>query len=212
MKICFLCTEIFEWGKYGGFGRATRIIGRELVKRGIEIFAVIPRRNGQKEFEVLDGINVLGFPKKNPFHALKLFKMCNADIYHSEEPSFITYLAIKEMPHKMHLVTSRDPKLFSDWFREFTHPSYNKLQVLSNYLFENNILVKNSVQKADKVFSAADFLKKKAIKKYSLNGSIEFLPTPIKIPSGQITKAEIPTVCFLARWDKRKKPELFLNW
>ena len=110
MKICFICTEIFEWGKYGGFGRATRIIGRELVKRGIEVYAVIPRRNGQKEFELLDGIKVLGFPKTNPFYASRLFKMCDADIYHSQEPSFITYLAVKEMQDKVHLVTSRDPK------------------------------------------------------------------------------------------------------
>ena len=34
MKICLISVEIFAWGKYGGFGRATRIIGRELVKRG----------------------------------------------------------------------------------------------------------------------------------------------------------------------------------
>ena len=211
MKICFICTEIFEWGKYGGFGRATRIIGRELVKRGIEVYAVIPRRNGQKEFELLDGIKVLGFPKTNPFYASRLFKMCDADIYHSQEPSFITYLAVKEMQDKVHLVTSRDPKFFLDWFSEFINPSYNKFQVLSNYLFENNYFVKTSVRKADKVFSAAKFLKYKASKKYSLNGSVEFLPTPIKIPFGKIAKAESPTVCFLARWDKRKKPELFFQ-
>ncbi len=211
MKICFICTEIFEWGKYGGFGRATRIIGRELVKRGIEVFAVVPRRNGQKEFEILDGIKVLGFQKTNPFYAKKLFKTCNADVYHSEEPSFLTYLAMNEMPNKFHVITSRDPKLTNDWLREFIRPSYNKLQVFSNYLFENNFLVRKSVRKADRVFCAAIFLKKRTSKKYSLNGAIDFLPTPIKIPAENIVKAEAPTVCFLARWDKRKKPELFFQ-
>jgi len=27
MRICLISVEIFSWGKYGGFGRATRIIG-----------------------------------------------------------------------------------------------------------------------------------------------------------------------------------------
>jgi hypothetical protein len=45
-------VEIFAWGKYGGFGRATRIIGRELVKRGYEVYAVVPRRPGQKPVEL----------------------------------------------------------------------------------------------------------------------------------------------------------------
>ena len=52
MKICLISVEIFAWGKYGGFGRATRIIGRELAKRGMEVFAVVPRRNGQKAVDM----------------------------------------------------------------------------------------------------------------------------------------------------------------
>ena len=37
MRICLICVEIFAWGKYGGFGRATRMIGRELVRRGRDV-------------------------------------------------------------------------------------------------------------------------------------------------------------------------------
>ena len=33
VKICFLCVEIFAWGKFGGFGRSTRVIGRAPVAR-----------------------------------------------------------------------------------------------------------------------------------------------------------------------------------
>lgn len=211
MKICLICTEIFEWGKYGGFGRSTRIIGRELVKRGIEVFAVVPKRMGQKEIEILEGIKVFGFKKSNPFYARKFFKECNADIYHSQEPSFGTYLAMKAMPNKIHLITSRDPKFFSDWMKEFALPSHNKFQVFLNYLFEDNYLIKKSVQKADKVFCTALFLKDKTTQKYSLNNEVEFLPTPVKVPSYNIIKADSPTVCFLARWDKRKKPEIFFH-
>ena len=203
--------EIFAWGKYGGFGRVTRTIGRELVKRGIEVFAVVPRRNDQKEFEILEGIQVFSFPNYNPFLAKKIFKDINADIYHSEEPSFGTYLAMKEMPNKIHIVTSRDPKFWNDWVREFIHPSYNKFQVIANYLYEDNFLVRKSVQKVNRVFSTAKFLREKISQKYSLKSEIEFLPTPIEVPIRKIEKSKEPTICYLARWDKRKKPELFFQ-
>ncbi len=62
MKICLICVEIFAWGKYGGFGRAARTIGREIVKQGHTVCAVVPRRKGQGEEEDLDGIKVFGFP------------------------------------------------------------------------------------------------------------------------------------------------------
>jgi len=211
MKVCFICTEIFAWHKYGGFGKATRIIGRELVKQNIEVFAVVPRRKGQKEFEILDGIQVLGFNKYNPFAAKRLLIECDADIYHSEEPSFGTHLAMKAMPEKLHLVTSRDPKLFYDWINEFIHPSQNKMQVLANYFYENNLLVKKAVLKAHAVFCAARYLNTKVSEKYSLKQGVSFLPTPVEVPERHIIKSPVPTVCFLARWDKRKKPEIFFQ-
>lgn len=65
MRICLISVEIFAWGKYGGFGRATRLIGRELVKRGVEVYAVVPRRNEQRPVEDLDGIRVLGFEPRD---------------------------------------------------------------------------------------------------------------------------------------------------
>lgn len=211
MKICFICTEIFAWGKYGGFGRATRTIGRELVNRGIDVYAVIPKRKDQKGFELLDGIKIFSFSKYNPYFTKKIFRDINADIYHSEEPSFGTFLAMEAMPSKIHIVTSRDPRFLSDWFREFAHPSHNKFQVMVNYLYEDNFFVKKAVQKASRVFSAAKFLSEKVSKKYSLENEVEFLPTPIEVPLTQIEKSKEPTICYLARWDKRKKPEIFLQ-
>ena len=100
MHICFICVEIFAWGKYGGFGRATRTIGRELARRGIQVSAIVPRRENQGAVETLDGIRVLSFPKNNLLASRAHYREINADIYHSEEPSFGTYLAKREMPHK----------------------------------------------------------------------------------------------------------------
>jgi glycosyltransferase involved in cell wall biosynthesis len=210
MKVCFICVEVFAWGKYGGFGRATRIIGRELAKKGIEVFAVVPRRKGQKSIEELDGITVLSFPSYLPWSSRDLYRECNADIYHSQEPSFGTYFAMKSMPSRKHIVTFRDPRDTNDWKIEFRLPSLSKLQVLSNYLYENNFFIKRAIQRSDGMFCAAKSLIPKVRLKYSLKSDPNFLPTPIAVPD-KVQKAINPTVCFLARWDRRKRPQLFFE-
>ena len=210
MKICLVCVEIFAWDKYGGFGRATRTIGRELAKRGHEIFAVVPRRTGQQAVEDLDGITVFGFFRYNPLAPTKWLKKADADIYHSCEPSFASYLAVKAMPHKKHMVTFRDPRDWKDWKMEYELPSLNKLQVIQNYLYENNPLVRNIIPSMDGFYTPAKFLVSKVNKMYGLTHSAEFLPTPVIVPE-HIQKAENPTVCYLARLDRRKRPELFFD-
>ena len=210
MKICLICVEIFAWGKYGGFGRATRAIGSELVKRGHEVYAVVPRRQDQQLVEDLDGIRVLGFPKFNPMEATRLFKQCNADIYHSQEPSFNTWRAMKAMPQKKHMVTSRDPRTLQDWWIEFRYPSSSKFQVISNHLYEDNVFVHTAVRRCDRVFATAKCLIPKVREKYRLREDPGFLPTPVAL-SKNPQKSAKPTVCFLGRLDRRKRPEIFLE-
>jgi glycosyltransferase involved in cell wall biosynthesis len=210
MRICLLCVEIFAWGKYGGFGRATRLIGRELVRRGHEVFAVVPRRNDQKPLEILDGITVLSFPPSRPWAAAALLRQADADLYHSQEPSFLTWLARKCLPARKHLVTLRDTRDLEDWLIEFRQPSLSKWQVLSNFLFEDNLLVRKSVRQADAVYCAAHCLAAKARRKYRLARLPALLPTPVFLDETP-GKAAIPTICFLARWDRRKRPQLFLK-
>jgi glycosyltransferase involved in cell wall biosynthesis len=210
MKICFLCVEIFAWGKYGGFGRATRTIGAELIKRGIEVFAIVPRREGQKPVEMLDGITVLSFRPHSPREIARLCRECDADIYHSEEPSLMTVIAMRAMPDRKHLITYRDPRDLDDWITEFNFPSYSRWQVLANYCYENNILIKKTVKMANGHFCPAKSLIPKAQSKYHLRFAPRFLPTPVMIPQ-TIQKAVVPTVCFVSRWDRRKRPELFFD-
>lgn len=210
MRVCFICVEIFAWGKYGGFGRATRTIGGELAKRGIEVFAVVPRRGGQNAVEELDGTTVLSFTPYSPLSSCALYKKCDADIYHSQGPSFGTFLAMKAMPNRKHVVTFRDPKDILDWKVEFLHPSHSRPRVIFNYLYEDNFLVKRAVHRADGLFSAAEYLIPKVKLNYDLKSDPLFLPTPVVVPD-KVRKADSPTVCFLARWDKRKRPELFFE-
>ncbi len=210
MKICLICVEIFAWGKYGGFGRATRLIGGELVNKGFEVSAIVPRRKGQKAEEILDGIRVLSFEPGNPIKMLKLFKNSVADVYHSQEPSFGSFLAQYFHPDKRHFITCRDTRLFSDWITELRLPSLGKIQVISNWLYEDNFLVHQAIRKADECFVAANLLCERVQKKYHLTYKPAFLPTPVKIPDFTEKEAS-PTVCFISRLDRRKQPEKFFD-
>jgi glycosyltransferase involved in cell wall biosynthesis len=208
MRVCLICTEIFAWGKYGGFGKATRLIGRELARRGVDVCAVIPRRNEQKRVEDLDGIRVYGFGQENILESMQLYRQVDADIYHSEEPSLGTYLAMKMMPERKHVVTFRDVRLWEDWKIELNLPSVNKAQVIKNWLYEDNPLVGWAVRRADAVFSASNIVGQRAVRKYHLHNPVTLLPTPVIIPQ-KVEKAEHPVVCFVARIVRRKRPELF---
>ena len=210
MKICLISVEIFAWGKYGGFGRSTRMIGRELVKRGVEVTAIVPRRMGQKPVEMLDGIRVLGFESRRPFSAIDLIREADAELYHSQEPSFGTFLAQRTMPDRKHVVTFRDTRDMKDWWIEFIHPSLSYAQVISNFIYEDNFLVHDAVRKADKRFTAAKMLIPKARKKYKLSHDPEFLPSPIPF-ADLVQKSETPLVCFVARLDRRKRPHIFFD-
>lgn len=210
MRICLLSVEIFAWGKYGGFGRATRTIGRELVKRGYQVTAVVPQRHGQAAVEDLDGIRVLGFSPHNPLCALACIRAADADIYHSCEPSFTTWLAMRAMPERKHMVTFRDPRDLNDWRMEFALPSLNRLQVAHNFLFEHNPLTNRCIRRMDAVFTIAKYLVPKVRRMYGLDYDPTFLPTPVAVPE-RVEKAERPTVCYVARLDRRKRPRLFLD-
>ncbi len=209
-RICLVSVEIFAWGKYGGYGKATRIIGRELVKRGYEVIAVVPQRAGQKKEEDLDGMTVLSYTLSEILSVGTTIKKINADIYHSCEPSIVTWLAMQAMPHAVHLITCQDPKGFKEWVQEFRFPSKSKLQVIQNYIFEANFLVRNSIRAAQGVYVPAKYQCEKARKLYHLHAPAKFLPTPIEV-SEHVSKSDTPMVLYMGRLDFRKRPEMTLD-
>jgi glycosyltransferase involved in cell wall biosynthesis len=60
------------------------------------------------------------------------------------------------------------------------------------------------------VCCAAEFLRAKGARKYRLAAMPELLPTPVAVPH-EVYKSPTPAVCYLARWDRRKRPEMFLD-
>ncbi len=210
MRICLICGEIFAWGKYGGFGRATRTIGRELVKRGIEVTAIVPRRGAQRPREVLDGMTVCSFPRHDFREAFRLYRDCDADIYHSQEPSLGTWLAQCARPHRKHVVTFRDTRDADDWAIELRLPSRSRMATWLTKTYEHNALVRRAVRRADARFCAAPCVGRKARAVYGLAHDPAHLPTPVSIPA-DVRKAETPVVCYVGRMDRRKRPEHFLE-
>jgi len=106
--------------------------------------------------------------------------------------------------------TFRDPRVWRDWLIELAHPSLNRLQVLANVMYEDGPLVYEAVREVEGRFVAALCLGDKVRAKYRLRRAPALLPTPVRVPA-MVHKAAEPTVCYLARWDRRKRPDRFFE-
>jgi glycosyltransferase involved in cell wall biosynthesis len=84
-------------------------------------------------------------------------------------------------------------------------------RTLLTYPYENNPLVTRAVQAAHAVYCPNEFSRPIAQKKYGLAALPGFLPSPVRAPEVPLLKAERPTVCYIGRWDRRKRPEAFFE-
>lgn len=211
MRVCLICTEFLGWGAAGGYGFVTRITGKYLAERGLDTHAIIPQPRDLSEREAtIDGVKLKNYPRTAFAEGKKLFAECDADVYVSFEPSLGSWLAQKAMPHKKHIISFQDPRVLKDWWIEFLHPTLSKKQVLLTYLYYDNPMTRSAVRNADQYVVPAKFLIEKAKRKYGLKREPAFLPTPVKMPTS-VQKAEKPTVCYVGRWDRRKRMELFFE-
>ena len=212
MKVCFLVSEFFAWGKYGGYGTATRVVTTELARRGFEVTVMTPARGRQPPLEVVDGVTVCSYPASALGTQLQLLRECDADVYHSQEPSLSTWLARKAAPGRAHVVTCRDTRVREDWLIEMRSWLLDgSFRTLLTYPYENNPLVSRAVRAAHAVYCPNEFSRPVAQRKYGLSRLPGFLPSPIRTPEVPIEKAKEPTVCYVGRWDRRKRPELFFE-
>lgn len=221
MRVCFVVIELFHWGLYGGFGALTRTIGRELARRGAEVYVVMPQSSrSQRLIETLDGMTILSVPSK--FHSFtmltsirsrSLYNLCEADIYHSQEPSVGTWMAIRTKPEKKHVITFQDPMTIDEHIAllTLTYPNLSFSRRLAIPLRIEKYFTSKAVHKADALFCQAKFYIPKVMPMYNLKRRPDFLPNPVSVPERAIKKADEPTVCFLARWDTVKRPDLFFE-
>lgn len=216
LRICLIATEFPGFGPYGGFGVLTRDIALGLAARGLEVFIAMPKKNDQKPVERVDGLTILSYPTQLyvglrqaiPFAGL--YKMIDADIYHSQEPSLGTALAQISAPNKKHVVTFQDPRTIEDWRKQWAPHEMSKwseLKFLLRYRYESG----RAACRADARYCQAKYIVGKAKAIYRLTEDPGFLPNPVRLSEIRNPKALHPTVCFIGRWDAIKRPELFLE-
>jgi glycosyltransferase involved in cell wall biosynthesis len=212
LRICFIVSEYFRWGKFGGYGTSTRLLASELSARGLEVTVLTPRRGDQPAEELVDGVQVIAYPAQNLRELARYCRRVNADIYHSHEPSIATVVARRTMPKAKHVVTCRDTRLAGDWLIEMVAWIRDgSFRTLLSFPYENNPWVFRAVRNADAVFCPNHFSRDLARKKFRLSTKPGFLPSPIRYPTEPPPKATRPTFCYVGRWDTRKRPELFLD-
>ncbi len=222
MRICFVVPELFAFNRFGGYGNFVRIVARELQKRNIEVCAVIWRDPGQRSLENVEGILTLSYPYNflngsalshvlSYRKARELYRIADADVYHSVEASIDSYIATKEMPDKKHLIHFQDPYEPEDYvLMSKVDKSFNFTFTKKAVFQANKYIVKKACKRAE-LFTQAKYFVPRVKKLYSITKEIKFLPNPISIPDKCIAKDSEPTVCFLGRWDPQKRVEMFLN-
>ncbi len=207
LSVSLVAIELFAWGRYGGFGSCTRKIGASLVERGVDVSIVVPRGRGQKPVEELDGMTVHSFPLyRYPFTG-SLYLDCDSDVYHSEEPSMGSRVAMDSMPGRAHVVTCQNPRTKDEW--GLVNRFYPLRRRAFNALFGG--MLSETMRRMDAVYCQAQYIIQKVKSLYCLNEEPGFLPNPVDVPVRLPQKAAKPTVCFLGRLDGEKRPELFFG-
>jgi len=214
MRVCLLVSELFAWGKYSGYGSSARRLGSGLAERGIEVYALVPRRPGQKPREKLDGITVLSYPGRQVLSS-DIYREANAHIYHSQEASLATIGALRTMPDRKHMLTCMDPWNLRDWWIEFKYDLHDSVRRPLIYpllwAYYSVTVTGPTVRRVGAVYSQARYLTRKMQGLYRLEKPPVPLPNPYPVPKYPIHKTRRPTVCYLARWDPRKRPEIFFE-
>ncbi|MCX5769305.1 MAG: glycosyltransferase family 4 protein [Candidatus Hydrogenedentes bacterium] len=213
MRVCLVVGEFFAFGRYGGFGTMARNVGLGLKQMGHEVVVAAPRKTAEQPAEtVVDGMPFYSYNAAGIGGTIDLFRRLRADIYHSFEPNWGTFMARRGVPRAKHVVTCIDPRNGYDWWVEFKHYSgKRKLTFPLIWAFEGNPLISRAVRQADRVVCQPWFIVPKVKKMYGLPYTPPHVPNPIRVGDGPFNKSERPTAVFLARWDKRKRPEMFLK-
>lgn len=210
--ICILASQYFDWGTYGGFGSMSRKLAESLAQAAYPVSVIVPRRKGQKPVEHIQGVAIQSFAPLNLAEASRLIRSSPADIFHSQNPTVVTYLAQRLLPNHIHLVTCRAHRDWKDWWTEFRiATSFRRILIPFNYLTEARFLVEQSVRRAQGVFCPAYFLKPKIQRLYGLKDLPRFLPNLIDVPDQLPNKSAQPTITFIGRWDKVKRPWIFMD-
>lgn len=191
--------------------------------KGFEVYAITWRDLGMKEYMEVEGIKVLSYSytyasRSALRHAADysrvtpLIRRVDADAYISIDCMVETYIAMRVMPHKKHIIWVQDPFDENDYrLLSSIDPNYR----FNRFKFEaTRVLYIMAYRRANLILTQARYYMPKIAKLYRVDPSrVGYLPNPVEhIPSeASITKAEEPTVCYLGRMDPQKRYWLFFE-
>lgn len=211
-SVCILASQYFGWGSCGGFGSMARRLAEALVPRVNQVHVIVPSRGGQPDELVQNQVHLHAFSPVRLDRMIRLIRQCQVQLFHSQEPNLLTWFAQRLRPDARHLVTCRDPRDIKDWTIEFRDATWSRrIKTPLNYLTESGFLVRRAVQKAHGVYAPAQFLRPKIQTLFHLKQMPELLPNLIHVPEKEPIKSPQPSLLFVGRLDRRKRPELFFQ-
>lgn len=212
MKVCIVCGQIAGFGRIGGFGTMARKIAEGLSRAGVETSVCVLRTAQLKARQAIGDIPVIAPHPAAFFLGARVFSELDADIYHSQEPTLGTWQMRQAHPEAKHVVTCIDPRDGEDWAEEFRRFSLKKKALYPVIRgFEDAQRVHRAVRDADRVICQTKFIIPKVQRMYRPKSDPLFIGNATTFPKHAPVKAAKPTVCFLARLDKRKRPELYFE-
>jgi len=211
LRVCLITSIFHGFGKIGGFGTMAKSLAMVLARNGYQVVVAVPRRPGQDRITRVAGFTVIGLTMKELVNP-SVYAAIDADLYHSQSPNLMSTAAMRARPRARHVITCRDPRTLYDWAIEIRDATWRrKIRNVALMLFEEGPLVSQAIRRADRVAFAARFLEEKIVRMYRPPEPLHFLPNIEDVPADVPKKADRPTVCFVARFDRRKRPELYIR-
>jgi glycosyltransferase involved in cell wall biosynthesis len=222
MRVCFIVSEYFLWGSYGGYGTITRSVAEGLVARGHEVYALVPRRTAiakreQPDLAEIEGVQVIALPHSylRRIRDRVRYRWPAADVYVSTDARFDSWMAARENPDAAHCIWLVDPMSFEEyWDRhaERVAGTWRASRLASKLVFEGlAFFSRRAVKTADLVMSQTERMANEGAKVFGMHGDVVFAPNPVEIPDGPIDKSPRPLVLFLGRFDRQKQPTVFFE-
>lgn len=222
MRVCFIVSEYFRWGAYGGYGTITRSVAEGLVDRGHEVSALVPRRTqeakrSQPDVEVVDGVTVFALPHSylKRISSRGTYRKPAAEVFVSTDARFDSWMAMRMNPDSAHCIWLIDPMTFSDYWERHADRATNgwrRSRTASQLVFNGlDAFGRRAIAQADLVTSQTKYMAEHGAEFFGLDFSPRFAPNPIRLPAGPVDKAETPSVLFLGRFDRQKQPERFFD-
>ena len=210
-RVCLITSIFHGFGKIGGFGTMAKSLAIVLVENDYEVVVAVPRRKGQGRVTRSCGFTVLGLTMTELVDP-RLYARIGADLYHSQSPNLMSAAAKLGNSDARHIITCRDPRTLRDWLIEIRDATWKrKIRNIALMFFEEGPLVSWAIRRADVVAYATRFLEQKINDMYRPRVPLTFLPNIERVPSSLPKKSTTPTVCFVGRFDRRKRPELYIE-